>query len=67
MKGSNKLTLNQDTMVEALQLWLDSKMVQQAPVVTQVKSDNNRDGTFEIYIDADADRPGPRLSEPAKT
>ena len=61
MKGNNELILNEATMIEAVQFWLDSRMVQMAPKVTGVNSKN--EGfikTFEIALDADADRTDPR-------
>lgn len=57
MKGTNELILNEATVIEALQLWLDSQMVPKAPVVTGVKLKS--DGyakTFEVALDADVDR-----------
>jgi len=61
MRGSNELILNEATMIEAVQFWLDFKMVRQAPKVTGVNT--NSDGyskTFEVKLDADADRTDPR-------
>ena len=62
MIGSNQLTLNQATMIEALQFWLDSKMVGKAPKVTQVAgpTDKYGDNAFTVSLDADADRADPR-------
>ncbi len=38
MQGANELTLNQATMVEALQMWIDAQMREgKAPKVTEVK------------------------------
>lgn len=37
MKGNNELRLNEATMIEALQLWLDSKFVKAAPRVTGIE------------------------------
>lgn len=57
MKGSNELILNEATMIEAVQYWLDSRMIPVAPKVTGVKSrTENYDKTFEIALDSDADR-----------
>jgi hypothetical protein len=40
MKGNNTLILNEATMIEAVQFWLDSKIVpSQSPKVTSVKHD----------------------------
>lgn len=58
MKGKNDLILNEATIIEAVQFWLDSKMVKNTPTVTSVKS--AKDGysmTFIVSLDADADRP----------
>ena len=61
MKGNNELILNEATMIEAVQFWLDSRMVQMAPKVTGVNSKNEGySKTFEIALDADADRTDPR-------
>lgn len=38
MKGNNELRLNEATMIEALQLWLDSKFTKDAPRVTSVEA-----------------------------
>jgi len=51
MKGSNDLILNEATMIEAVQFWLDSKMVPQAPKVTGVKAkDDGYSKTFTVSI-----------------
>lgn len=61
MKGNNKLILNEATMIEAVQFWLDSKMVHKAPKVTNVKHiGSGYDNSFEICLDADADRSDPK-------
>ena len=59
MKGNNELILNEATMIQAIQFWLDSKMVQQAPKVTSVKPDKDTGPyplSFKVSLDADADR-----------
>ena len=61
MKGNNEMILNEATMIEVVQIWLDASMVIAAPKVTSVKS--TVDGsyrTFEVTLDADADRSDPR-------
>lgn len=61
MKGNNELVLNQATMIEAVQYWLDSRMVQPVPKVTGVVRDaSNGSGVFSVTLDADADRSDPK-------
>lgn len=43
MKGNNELVLNQATMIEAVQYWLDSRMVQPVPKVTGVVRDATKE------------------------
>ena len=54
MTGTNELLLNQATMVEAVQLWLDATLAAKGPVVTKVERDTSsysgRD--FKITIEA---------------
>jgi hypothetical protein len=50
VKGNNLLILNEATMKEALQFWLDSVVVGQAPEVTQVSVSNTSLRTFEITL-----------------
>ena len=58
MKGNNQLVLNEATMIEAVQFWLDSKMIPTAPKVTQVSgpSDKYSDNSFTVSLDSEADR-----------
>lgn len=57
MKGNNELILNEATMIEAVQFWLDSKMVARAPKVTGISAKNEGyNQTFAVSLDADADR-----------
>jgi len=37
MKGNNELRLNQATMIEALQLWVDSQFTKNPPRVVSVE------------------------------
>jgi len=62
MKGNNQLVLNEATMIEAVQFWLDSKMMPTAPKVTQVAGPTDKYGgnNFTVSLDADADRADPR-------
>ncbi len=54
MKGSNNLILNQATMIEAVQYWLDAQMVK-APKVTGVKRDTTGLGDlFKIELNSDS-------------
>lgn len=57
MKGTNELHLNTATMIEAVQLWLDSKMPHGAPTVTSVKPGARSDHMFVVELSSDADRP----------
>lgn len=51
MKGINELIINQATMVEAVQFWLDSKMVQQAPRVLAVTETGRGHGeVFKVSL-----------------
>lgn len=51
MKGINELIINQATMVEAVQFWLDSKMVQQAPRVLAVtETGRGHDEVFKVSL-----------------
>ena len=55
MKGSNDLILNEATMIEAMQFWLDSRMVPPSPKVTGVKAKvDGYSSTFTIALNADA-------------
>lgn len=57
MKGSNDLILNTATMIEAMQFYLDSKMIPRAPKVTDVKAKADGHSTqFTVSLDSDADR-----------
>ena len=44
MKGNNELRLNETTMIEALQLWVDSQFAKDAPRVSSVEE--LRTGTY---------------------
>lgn len=61
MKGSNKLSFNQSTMVEAMQKYLDGIM-KVSPTVTKVEymtgsqySSGGVTGNFEISVDGTTD------------
>lgn len=61
MQGTNELHLNEATMKEAMQSWLDKKMIS-APTVTSVRlkdPPSPHSSTFIVTVDADADREGP--------
>lgn len=66
MKGNNTLTLNQVTMVEALQLWADAKF-KQPPKVESVeqttKGGSYGGSTFEVKVS----EPEPSVSTPPTT
>lgn len=58
MKGKNTITLNQHTMCEALQVWLDKTLAQpNAAKVTAVKSNSKSSNyggdEFEVEITSD--------------
>lgn len=48
MTGNNEMRLNEATMIQALQQWLDSKMPHGAPKVTSVKKESG--STYEPNI-----------------
>lgn len=57
MKGTNTLELNEATMIEAVQFWLDSQFTK--PVtVTSVKGGNNITPTFEVRLEEPVGKPG---------
>ena len=41
MKGNNEIRLNESTMVEVVQQWLNREMPNNTPKVTSVTSDND--------------------------
>lgn len=49
MKGNNTITLNQATMIEAAQVWIDQNFTAPAPKADKV-SFNASTGTFEISL-----------------
>lgn len=53
MKGSNTLTLNQATLIAAVQCYLDTQFAEgKSPKVTAVKaSSSSYEQTFEVTID----------------
>ena len=57
MKGENKLILNEETVIEAIQFWLESKMVS-APTVTGVSIKDRGFPTehFSITLNSGAER-----------
>lgn len=59
MKGSNKLVLNQATICEAVQVWLDKTLAsghgQKVTAVTQERNSSNYTGAeFEVTIAEEA-------------
>lgn len=50
MKGNNKLHLNQATMIEALQYYLEREMPTNTPKVTEVSQGQSRGGAAEFEI-----------------
>ena len=58
MRGRNELWLNVATMKEALQVWLDAKMPNGAPTVTNVIFDSSTAYPgFVVEVSSDVDRP----------
>ena len=53
MKGNNTLELNEATMIDAIQYWLDAQFVQgKAPVVKSVKGGTGTyDNTFKVAVE----------------
>lgn len=49
MKGNNELHLNQATMIEAVQHYLEKIMIAPVPVVKQVKQEQ-KNGYADIFI-----------------
>lgn len=58
MKGCNELHLNELSLIEAIQEWLDKRMTCYAPTVVSVKQRNTE---FVVTTDSEKER------EPAKT
>ena len=50
MIGNNDLSINEATMIEAVQFWLDSKMVPPVPRITSVKSEKDYCGTVAFKV-----------------
>jgi len=58
MVGSNELHLNEATIIEALQFWLDAKLKVPVPTVTGVKTnDAYGSKTFVVSVSSEADKP----------
>lgn len=51
MIGNNELHLNEATMIQALQYWLDSKMVNTAPTVTGISMPDKYSSTFVVKLE----------------
>ena len=52
MIGRNKMQINQATMREAVQLWLDSKLKVPAPKVDYVEWKGSSPDCFEITLES---------------
>lgn len=48
MKGNNELHLNEATMIEAVQYWLNSRFVNAAPVVHGISG--GKDSYSKIFV-----------------
>lgn len=58
MKGNNELKLNEATMIEVVQEWLDRQLPAGAPTITSVKGGGNQyDLTFTVMMSSEAARP----------
>lgn len=56
MKGNNSMTLNEATMMEIVQEWLEREMVDTVPTVTAVEAVGdkyNRSFIVSLFSDAD--------------
>lgn len=52
MIGNNELRLNEATMMQALQYWLESKMPNGAPTVTGIDKPNQYDAVFIVRLES---------------
>ena len=50
MKGSNTFKLNEETMIEAVQEYLDKRITKDTPVVTSVTVKSGIDHQFTILL-----------------
>lgn len=60
MIGNNTMLLNTATMMQAVQEWLDKRMPECAPEVTNITGKDSTRGTFEITLN---ERPTPTNTE----
>ena len=49
MKGNNELRINEATMMEAVQLWLDSKFKENPPTVKAVEQSSDPGGYSKVF------------------
>lgn len=62
MKGNNELTLNELTMIEAVQMWIDAQMREgKAPTVTGIKFKEDYNAKTFIVALSDAANCPPKL------
>ncbi len=67
MKGSNDLILNEATMIEAMQYWLNSQMVAAPRVVSVKRKQTGLSDQFRIELDSTPERLRPNvLDEPRR-
>ena len=52
MVGTNTLELNEATMIEAVQYWLNAQLVNSAPVVTSITMGAGMAKTFSVQIES---------------
>lgn len=55
MKGNNELRLNQATMIEVVQQWIDENMPKGAQTVTSVKPESGSLSGFVVSLSSDKD------------
>jgi len=51
MKGNNELILNEATMIEIVQAWLNANMLGDVPLVSAVVASNDVKNLFKIKLE----------------
>lgn len=59
MKGNNSLHLNEATMIEAVQEYLNARMLSAAPKVTSVKAENSSAYSATFIVNVEEMNPTP--------
>mgnify|MGYP001248570355 CR=1 FL=1 len=52
MIGNNSLQLNEATMIQALQFWLDSQFINKAPIVTAISCASGPSKVFCVSLES---------------